>query len=314
MLTRETVIWVARETTLGTDPAMTSANGLLAYDVDIDIKGEVLERPVLRDTLSPIAGVIGMKEVALTFKTELKGAGLTGTVPAIPEVGVPLSGCGFDTGVYSGTSLIYSLVSSEDLINSLAFKVFLGSKNIHKILDAKGTVKFNMNAGQYGVAEWSFQGLYNAIISGTSPSLAGLGTTLPPIVYNSGFQIGGFSPVCSTAEIDLANDVIRRDSLNATYGVHSFRITGRKPMMTFNADAVAESSNPFWGDWSGDVLATFGIQIGTTFGNVLKMGGFFKYETNKYGDQDGVRKYDCSAQLVSSTVNTSNDELTLTFL
>jgi len=314
MLTRETVIWVARETTLGTDPAMTSSNALLAYDVDIDIKGEKLERTVLRDTLSPISHVIGLKEVELTFKTEIKGNGLTGTLPAIPEIGVPLSGCAFNSGVYSGTTLVYSMVSAEDSINSLAFKVFLGSKNIHKILDAKGTVKFNLSAGQYGVAEWTFMGLYQAVISGTSPSLAGLGTTQPPIVYNSSFQIAGFSPVCSACEIDIANNVIRRDSLNAEFGVHSFRITGRTPSMSFDADAVAESSNPFWGDWSGDIVDTYSIQVGSTAGYIIKMNGTFQYDSNKYGDQDGVRKYDCVASLVSSTVNSTNDELTITFI
>lgn len=314
MLTRRTVIWVKKEATYGTDPAMTSSDALLAYDVDIDIKGEKLERPVLRDGLSKLAHVIGLKECQITFKTEIKGGGMSGTVPAIPEIGIPLSGCGFDTGVYSGTTLVYSLVGQESAINSLSFNVFLDDANKHKILGSRGSVKFNLNAGQYGEAEWTFMGLYAAVIAATTPDITGLGTTQPPIVYNSSFQIAGFSPVCSTAEIDLANNVVRRDSLNAQDGVHSFRLTDRTPQMSFDADAVAESSNPFWGDWAGNVVDTYGIQIGSDAGNIIKMSGHFEYETNKYGDQDGVRKYDCVASLVSSTVNSQNDELTLTFV
>lgn len=317
MLTRNTVIWVARETTVGTDPAMTSADALLAYDVEIDIKGEKLERDVLRDTLSPISHVIGMKEVELSFKTELKGAGVSGTQPQLPEIADLLSGCGFNTGAYSGgTDLVYSLQSAESDLITNAFKIFMGDSNacnIHKITGSRGTVKFNLQAGQYGVAEWTFMGLYNAVSAGTAPTLAGLGNNQPPIVYNSSFQIAGFSPVCSACEIDLANDVIRRDSLNATFGVHSFRITNRTPLMSFDSDAVVESSNPFWGDWSGDIVATFSIGIGSDTGNTISLSGNFQYDSNKYADQDGVRKFDCVASLVSSTVNDSNEELVLTF-
>lgn len=315
MLTRRTVLWAKRETTYGTDPALTGTDAMLIYDLDLDVKGEKLERNILRDTLSPLAHVIGMKEVSLSFKTELKGNGMTGTIPTLPEIDDLLSGCGFDTGVRSGTSLVYSLLSKESNVGSVSFAVFLDDANKHKIVGARGSVKFNMNAGKYGEAEWSFQGLYVAVAAATTPDVnSSLGTTLPPIVYNSSFQIAGFSPVTSGAEIDLANNVVRRDSLNAQDGVHSFRITDRKPTMTFDADAVAESSNPFWGDWAGNVVATWAIQVGSDSGNTMKMSGYFEYESNKYGDQDGVRKYDCNASLVSSSTNTQDDEFVLTFV
>ena len=43
MLTRRTVILCKREAVYGTDSAMApSTDGVLAYDVDIDIKGEKL--------------------------------------------------------------------------------------------------------------------------------------------------------------------------------------------------------------------------------------------------------------------------------
>lgn len=314
-LTRRTVIWVARETTLGTDPAMTSSNALLAYDLDFTVNGEKLERSVLRDSLSPLAHVNGIKETILTFKTEVKGAGLNGTQPNIPEIGVPLSGCGFDTGVYTaGNTLTYSLVSAESSINSLAFRVFHDQGTVNKALGTRGTVKFTMQAGQYAVAEWEFRGLYTAVAAATIPALAGLGAQQPPIMYNASFQIGGFSPVCSQAEVDLANNIVRRDDLNDVSGVDSFRLTGRTPKLSFNADAVAESSNPFWGDWDGNVVATWAINIGTNAGNKCALSGYFEYEqAPKNSDSDGIRTYDCEAALVSSDNSSSNDELTVTF-
>lgn len=313
-LSRRTVIWVARETTTGTDPAMTTANGLLAWDVEFTVNGEKLERPILRDTLSPLSHINGIKETTLTFKTEIKGAGLTGTLPTIPEWGVPISGCGFNTGVYTGTGLVYSLVSSESDQKTLAFRIFMDQGTINKGLGMRGTVKKTLVAGQYGVFDWEFKGLYTAVASGTVPTLPA-STTLPPIVYNASFNIAGFSPVCSQAEIDLGNNIVRRDDVNAITGVNSYRLTGRTPKLSFNADAVAESSNPFWGDWDGNVIDTFAIQCGTNAGNTVRFSGIFEYEqAPKNSDSDGVRIYDCVAALVSSNASTSNDELTITLI
>lgn len=314
MLTRRTVILAAKETVYGTDPALTGTNAVLAFDIDLDIKGEVLERDVLRDTLSRMPHVIGMKECALSFKTELKGVGLTGTAPTPSTDNALLySGCGFGTGVYSGTSLVFSLVSQESQMGSIAFKVQKDG-NYHKVLGARGTVKFVLAAGKYGVAEYAFQGLYDPVSAGTISDVTSLTENKPPIVYNSDFNIGGFSPVCSAAEIDVAVGVARRDSLNATYGVQAFRLTSRKPMLNFDADAVVESSNPFWGDWAGEIVDTFGVQIGSVPGNIVKFTGHFQYESNKYGDQDGVSKYDCTAALVSSSASSQDDELTITHI
>ena len=313
MLTRRTVILAKRETTYGTDPAMApSTDGILAYDVDIDIKGEKLERPVLRDSLSPMPHVIGMKECSLTFKVELKGVGAVTSIGSW-ELDDLLSGCGFDTGVYTGTTTVYSLNSAETTMQSISFIVNLDG-NMHKILGSRGSLKINLTAGKYGECEFNFSGLFNPIGSGTLYNLSGISNVKPPIVYNSSFQIAGFSPVCSSAEIDLANDVVRRDSLNATYGVQGFRLTGRKPKFSFDADAVAESSNPFWGDFEASVVDTFGIQIGSNATNIIKLSGYFEYDSNKYGDSDGVRKYDCVSSLVSSDVNSQDNELTITTL
>jgi len=317
MLTRQTVIWTARETTYGTDPAMTGTNGILAWDINLDLKGEQLIRDVLRDTLSPISHVIGMKEAELTFKTEVKGIGAApGTAAnlAVYDFDRLISGCSFNTGVINGTSITYSLVSTDSTMNSLSFYVHVGDSsagNRHKITGARGTVTFNLSAGKYGEASWKFNGLYNSVIAATLPGLTNISALQPPIVYNSSFQIAGFSPVCQEAEIDLGINVTRRESLNATQGVHSFRIVGRKPALKFDSDAVVESSNPFWGDWEGGIVDTFGITIGTNAQNRMDFTGYFEYIQPKYGDDEGVRKYDCEAAIISSNATSGNDEISI---
>jgi hypothetical protein len=298
---------------------MTSTNALLAWDVDLKLNGETLLRQPLRDTLSPIAHIVGMKDVELTFKTEWKGVGAApGTAANIAtfELDRLLSGCSFNTGTLNSTSITYALLSNDSSLNSLSFYVHFGdsnSGNRHKVVGSRGSFKLTMEAGKFGVAEWSFKGLYNSVIAATLPGLAGISSLQPPVIYNASFQIGGFSPVCSKAEIDMGVDVTRRESLNTVAGVHSFRQTARNPKLNFNADAVVESSNPFWGDWEGNVVDTFGITIGTNANNRCDISGYFEYVQPAYGDADGVRIYDCEAAIKSSAPSTGNDELTIKF-
>lgn len=313
MLTRRTVILAKRETTYGTDPAMApSTDGVLVYGVDLDIKGEKLERAVVRDSLSPMPHVIGMKSCVLKFKAELKGMGTTTSIGNF-ELDDLLSGVGFDTGVYTGTSTVYTLQSQESLMSTVSFIVNIDG-NMHKILGCKGNMKLNMQAGKYGECDFEFQGLYNPIGSGTLYDLSGISNVKPPVVYNSSFTIGGFSPVTAKAEIDLGNQVARRDSLNATYGVSGFRITDRNGSLSFDADAVAESSNPFWANWEASTVAAWSMQVGSNATNIIKASGYYAVETQKYADDNGVRKYDLKAGLCSSSVNSQNDEVLITFV
>jgi len=311
MLTRKTAIRIAVETVAGTDPAVASFSEILAWDVELDVRGERLDRSIMRDTLSPIGPAIGLKDHGLTFKTELKAAG-PGTVPEMHEM---LVGCGFGTAAHSGTApIVYTLKSEEADLKSVSMLVYKDG-NMHKITGSRGTVRFVMEAGQFGICEWDFNGLYNAVVAITHPDLSGIDTTKPPIIHASEFQIAGFSPVCNSLTIDLANTLARRDDLNTVNGVKEYRITGRAPKMEFNADAVVEASNPFWGDWAGEIVDTFGIVVGSTAGHGQEviLTGFFQYDSNKYGDADGVSQYEAVASLISSDPNTQNDELQIQF-
>lgn len=308
MLTRRTLCAIAQETTYGT---IGITYQILAYDVDLDVMGEKLERNIVRDSLSPIPHVIGMKEMGLTFKTEIRGY----AAGSRPEMDALLRGCAFASAAHVNTAEIsYTLQSEEESIGSASIVIYKDGTQ-HTMLGCRGTVKFVFEAGKYGIAEWDFKGIYqNTGITMTTPDLAGVDTTKPPIIYNSAFNIGGFNPVCSKCEIDLANDVTRRDDLNAVSGVKSFSITGRKPKMTFRADAVVESSNPFWGDWSGNVVDSYAIQAGSApVGEQVFFSGFFQYEKPKYADDEGQSVFDCEAALCSSDVNAQNDEVKIVF-
>ena len=123
MLTRRTVIYAGMETTYGT--LSTGTAPLLAWDVDIDTKGEVLKRSILRDTLSAAPHVIGLKEASLSFKTEIKGATAGASAGTWPEMAALLQGCGFSSAAQTGTgALALTLVSDEASIKSVSLALY----------------------------------------------------------------------------------------------------------------------------------------------------------------------------------------------
>jgi hypothetical protein len=94
-LTRRTVILAKLETTYGTDSNPAGINAILCNSgVDVKPTGDVLERDVLRDTLSPAGHVIGAKSIDFDFTVELKGGGLLATVVQAPEYDPLLQSCG----------------------------------------------------------------------------------------------------------------------------------------------------------------------------------------------------------------------------
>lgn len=82
------------------DP-VPATDALLVADVDVKIDSNLLDRNVLRPSLSKTASVIGRKTVTMSFTHELKGSGTVGTAPAI---GTLLKACGFAQTTIANTA------------------------------------------------------------------------------------------------------------------------------------------------------------------------------------------------------------------
>ncbi|MEM5790031.1 MAG: hypothetical protein AAGU11_22160, partial [Syntrophobacteraceae bacterium] len=113
MLRRKTVILAKAETTYGTDPVPTvAANTLEVYDAELKPNGETLSRNTMQASISKPAFVRGIKFYDLSFKTELKGTGTRGVLPAFGWLGTLFRGCGMSETIAAGTSIIYAPVST----------------------------------------------------------------------------------------------------------------------------------------------------------------------------------------------------------
>jgi len=79
--TRNQAILSKIETTYGSDPTPTLANGLLIGTPNFSVNGRKVDRDFLRGTFSKFGHIVGEKTTNVKFSTELKGSGVVGTAP-----------------------------------------------------------------------------------------------------------------------------------------------------------------------------------------------------------------------------------------
>jgi hypothetical protein len=306
MLKRKQVLLAKVETTYGTDSTPTAGdNAILALNPEIKTITEPIERDIHISTLSQEAAQEGLKYCEVTFQVEIKGSGSAGTAP---RLGALLKACSTDETVVSGTSVTYQPVSSNQ--DSATLYLYIDGRR-HIVTGAKGRVKITATANQIGLLDFTFQGIWNAptataIVSGTYDS-----TTPQPckdcsFSYNSKTTL-----VAKMVEIDLANEIIMRENLNATTGIEGFEVTKRKPMMTFDVEAQIWTSYDFRGDrFTNQREVSF--QIGSSAGNICTV-TVPKYNITgiEYADADGILIEKLTGECVKDT--TGDDELTIVF-
>ncbi len=308
MLTRNTVVLAEIETEYGIDPIPTPASNAIAVrDLDISPAGEAVERNILRGSLSPLRFLRGTRSVEVAFKTEMKGTGAKGALPAFGWEGVLFRACGMAQTVNSGTDLLYAPVSTN--FESCTLYVYL-DRLFHKITGCRGSFRISVEVGKPALAEWKFKGFYNSPVD-ASPAAQTFSGILPPVALGAGFTIDGFGPVSEKFEIEINNSVVERKSIAAADGIVGFEITGRKPRGSFDPEAVAVSSHPFWSNWQTAATLALNLAVGSIDGNRFSIESpALQYSELGSGDRDGRAIYKASFSLAMSS---GDDELLIRF-
>lgn len=308
MLVRKTTILAKIESSYGVDPTPTaSANCLLIKDPQIKPKGESLVRDVLRASLSPLGATIGMKEVEVTFKTELKGTGTRGQLPAFGWEGVLFRACGMSETVSAGTSITYQPVSTG--FESCTLYIYKDGIR-HIVTGCRGSFKITGEVGKPLEVEWSLKGIYNTPTD-ASPAAVTVSPVLPQPLLNAGFTIGAYAAVASKIEIDLAATIGARKSINHPAGIVEQMYTGRDTKGSFDPIAVLEATHPFWQRWTDGTLAAMNLgPIGATSGNIVTITApKVQYMEINYGDREGEMSYDVPLRFCQDA---GDDELVIT--
>jgi len=304
MLTRKKVLLAKSETTYGSDPTPTAAsNAILAIDPDIKELMNPIDRGINISTLSNKASIAGVKYAEVTFKVELRGSGSAGTAP---RLGALLKACGMDEPVVSSPSVTYEPVSSS--FSSVTLYLYIDGRR-HKVTGARGTFKMTCPAGQIAMLEFTFQGKWvaaanAAIVSGTYDGDPATCKSCS-FSYNSKTTL-----VASQVELDMANKLTQRPSLNDATGMAGVEITGRKPALVCDIEDTVETSYDFRGDQLTNERAVSWV-VGATAGNICTI-SVPKYNiTNiEYADNDGVQMSKINGEC---DMNSGDDEVSIAF-
>lgn len=309
MLTRNTVVLAKIEATYGTDPIPTpAANAIAVRDLDITPAGEAVERNILRGSLSPLRFLRGTRGVEVTFKTEMKGTGTKGALPAWGWEGVLFRACAMSQTINAGTDILYEPVSAN--FESCTLYVYL-DRLFHKVRGCRGSFRISVEVGKPALAEWKFKGFYDSP-EDASPGAQTFSSLLPPVALGAGFTIGGFGPVAEKLEVEINNSVAERKSMAAAGGIIGFEITGRKPQGSFDPEAEAVASHPFWSNWEAAQALALNLAVGSADGNRFSIEApALQYREMGSGDRDGRAVYKAAFSLAMSS---GDDELKVRFL
>ncbi|MEM5789840.1 MAG: phage tail tube protein, partial [Syntrophobacteraceae bacterium] len=285
MLTRKSVVLAKIEANYGVDPTPTPiANALLVSDVDVKPAGEMVQRNYMKSSLSQLPFVRGIRSVDVSFKTELKGTGTRGVLPAYGWEGVLFRACGMSEVVNAATSIIWAPVSTA--LESVTLYVYKDGV-FHKILGCVGSFKLLVEVGKYVVVEWTFRGLYAAPVDAT-PAAQTFSAVQPPVVLNAGFTLGAYAAILEKVEIDINNAIGMRRSMNASTGVLGFSVVGREPQGSCDPEAVTEATYAFWNKRETAAVAAMNIgPLGATSGNIITIAAPKVQEREVgYGDRE----------------------------
>jgi len=251
--------------------------------------------------------LVANKRVSVTFDVELSGSGTAGTAPAF---GPLLKACGLSETVVSATSVTYAGVSSS--FDSATIYCFYDGTR-HKITGARGTVSFNMTAGQFPTASFVMTGIYNApddtALSGTF-TVANQAAALE--INDTNVTTATFHGVTSVRleSLDLAlnNEVLYKETASS----QEVLITNRTPGGTAVIEAPAVGTTDYFAKATAVATGNSSFVIGATGGNIITLTMAQTDITGvSYGDTNGV--ISLSMPYLALPTTSGNDEISLAF-
>lgn len=224
---------------------------------------------VQRNLIRPYKGNSGSLTVGehrkLTCEVELAGSGTAGTAPAW---GPLLESCGFSATITAGQDVVYEPVSEGEPF--LTLYCYLDG-TLYKIVDAKGTVSFELNAKGIPVMKFEFLGEYSRPTEGAMPTGVDYSKFKQPKTVGKKntpvFTFYGLAAGVSAFSINLANSLAWRELINLAGATSPDRQpTGSVTMELPKADVK---------NWAEVVReSTIGacqLVHGTTAGNIIQI-------------------------------------------
>tara|TARA_Y100000310_G_C20698921_1_gene827863 strand:+ start:2650 stop:3672 length:1023 start_codon:yes stop_codon:yes gene_type:complete len=305
MLTRRKIVQVSIEATKGTY-LMDTPIHVLAMDPVIQLTDSTQQRQPSSIALGNYKASPGEQIGTCNMRVEMRGDGAADWDNGLEAL---LQACGF-----SLSSKVLSPVSAVSSMKTVSLAVYEDGI-IKRLAGAMGNVRFTGEFGKQVFAEFEFTGVWKAptdkAITLASPTI---NSQLPMRLANSSFSLAGatYTPYISTITIDMGNTVSMVEDITQNEGVLHAVITERNPVITMDAQAETIANYDAFGLWLAGTEAAFSLIIHNGTDQITIAAPKLQHQAPQEGDRDGKLTHEYTAQCNISTLNTGNDELTMT--
>lgn len=264
------------EATYGVDATPTGvANAMLVSNVNMQpFDAETVDRALLREYFGgseQLAGVVNQK---ISYDVELAGSGAAGTAPAW---GPLLRASGAAETITAGNRVEYNPITDNPESATL---YFYDSGVVHKLLGARGNVRFNLGLGGKPVLSFSFIGLHTAVTAAAVPAQTLTAFKKPLVVtnansgdvtlgctYSAGSLVGGTPYPSAGVEMDAGQTVEHV----ALLGDESIDLNGRGSVGSVMLGLTAAQEVSFLANVQNNDTQGFGFVHGVTAGNIITL-------------------------------------------
>lgn len=304
---RNTLLLAKLQTEEGTDPIPAAgANAMQPRNVTATpLTAEFVERNLIRSYMGNSGQLATTQYAQLEFEIELAGSGTPGTPPAF---GPLLRACGFAETITADTSVAYTPVSTG--FELMALRYYLDGL-FHNILDARGTVSFDITSKAAPFMRFRFIGAYNEITDQANPTGVDYSAFMKPLAANKAntpeWSLGAYTGCLQSFTVDMANQLVWR----ALIGCEGAHITDRSPagQIVLELPTIAQLN------WPQMVLTAedrpLSITHGFVPGNIVQINAPTTQLLNpSYSDQDGIAMLSLDA---AYQPDQGNDEIEIVF-
>lgn len=310
ILSNRQVIAAKVETTEGTAIALAGAdaNNLImepTFEADVPM----YERSFLDNSLSPQKAIATTRLARLSFKVEAKGSGTAGIAPALGKL---LRACGFAETVVAVTSVTYNPTSALANIPTLSLAIY--KDGLRKaIKGARGNVKYSAKAGEPGMFEFEFTGVYDEVTDVAIITPSGVETTVPVALLSATFSIASFSAFVSQLTFDMGNTLAPRGDINQASGYISTLLTKRNPKGSFDPEDELVATHDFYGRWLAGTTGALTWKHQGSAGNIATFTvPACQYMKLSEADRNGIAVLNSDFLMARSSTG-GDDELSIAF-
>ncbi|AWB32378.1 phage tail tube protein [Orrella marina] len=265
---------------------------------------EYAERDLIRPYLGNPGQIPVSKHQQIEFEVELAGAGTAGDAPAW---GVLMRGCAFAETITAGTDVVYNPITDSHEMVTLHY--FMDGI-LHKMIDARGTVNFDVTSKGIPFMRYRFIGTMEPITDAAMPSGVDYDKFIKVIGVNKSntptWSIGAYTGCLQSLTVDMANQLVWRTLIGCEGAV----ISDRSPTgnMVIELPTIAQLNWPTLVSNATDQAIV--LTHGQTAGNIIEISIAAAQITNPtYSEQDGIAMLNLGLNLQPKD---GNDEIEIT--